>query len=57
MTIFCEQCTHVTGSGITNLYNSQCRVLTRCTILREVREGLENKEKGCVNVNHMSKTS
>ena len=44
-TIFCEQCIHMTGSGITNLYGSQCRVLTRCTILREGREGPENKGK------------
>ena len=57
MTIFHEQCTHVTGSAITNLYASQCRVFTRGTILREGREGLENKRKGCANANQVSETS
>ena len=45
MTVFPKQCSHVTGSGITNLYVSQCRVFTRGPILRE--ENVE--ERGCVN--------
>ena len=43
MTVFHEQSTHVTGSGITNLYASQCRVFTGGTILRE-EENAEQKK-------------